>query len=141
MTDIFELVHEDESSFDFEIMGRSKDGVVVGTGVIWNIRDIGNRDSQLAMKRERNVALGRRAKTKEAISDEEVGAMMTMASTDPTDEMLAHCVTGWDWGDKTLGKYKLKFTYDNVLAIIKGEPGIRSQLLMKVLEISGFMKA
>ncbi len=138
--DILSLVHEDEASFDLDIMGR-KDGELVPTGVVWHIRDIGNKDSQLALKRERNKSLGKRAKTKDEISDEEVGSMMAMATTDPSDEMLAHCVTGWDWGGKKLGKYKLGFSYENVLAIIKGEPWIRQQVLMKVLEISGFTKA
>lgn len=140
MTDILDLIHEDEASFDLEIMGR-KDGEAVPTGVVWCVRDLGNSESQSAMKKERNLSMGRRMRHKEEISDEEIGALMTMATTDPTDEMLAHCVTGWEWGDKTLGKYKLKFSYENVLAIIKGEPWIRAQVLMKAIEISGFMRA
>ena len=140
MTDISDLFTQEEASFPLELMGR-KDGKDVPTGVTWNIRDLQNIDSQKELKRERNKALGKRISTKEDLSDEEVGAMMSIATTDPTDEMLAHCVTGWDWGDKKLKKYELGFSYDNVLTIIKAEPWIRQQVLVKALEVTDFTKA
>lgn len=140
MTDISDLFEQEETSFPLEIMGR-KDGKEVPTGVTWQIRDIQNMDTQRELKRERNKMLGKRISTKEDLSDEEVGSMMSIATTDPTDEMLAHCVTGWDWSDKKLKKYKLGFNYENVLAIIKSEPWIRHQVLVKALEITDFTKA
>lgn len=138
--DIFDLVHEDEASFDLEIWGR-KDGEPVNTGVVFSVRDLGNADSQKALKAERNKSIGKRLRLKGEMPDEDLGAMWLTQTSEPTDEMLAHCVTGWEWGGKKLGKFKLAYGYDNVLAVIKGVPWIRAQVLAKVLEISGFTKA
>lgn len=138
--DISDLFAEDEASFPLEITGR-KDGKPVPTGVVYRIRDLQNLDTQKELKRERNKALGRRITKKEDLSDEEIGAMMSIATTDPTDAMLAHCVTGWDWGDKKLGNISTKFAHDNVVKSFEKAPWIRAQVLAKAIEITDFTKA
>lgn len=140
MADLLELYDAGEQSFDLEIMGR-KDGKEVSTGVVWQVRDLGNADTQKELKRVNASYLGKRLKTREELSDEDTGNMFLVSTTDPTDEMLAYCVTGWEWNDNKLGKYKTAFKYENVLAIIKDVPWIRAQVLQKVIEIKDFTKA
>jgi len=138
--DISDLFIQEEASFPLEIMGK-KDGEEVSTGVTFQIRDLHNMDTQKELKRERNKSLGKRISTKENLTDEEVGAMMSIATTDPTDAMLAYCVTGWDWGDKKIGKYKTAYSHENVKAMLSGVPWIRQQVLAKALQVTDFTMA
>ena len=119
--DILSLVHEDEATFDLEIMGR-KDGEEVPTGVVWNIRSVSNDASQKVLRSAHHAALGRKSRGLDQ-TDEETGLIIAMTTVDPSNEMLAHCVTGWEWNGKKLGKYKLTFSYENVLAIVSKERG------------------
>lgn len=139
-TDIMDMMHDDAASFDYEIKGK-KDGKEVPTGVIFTIRDLDNPDSQSALKKVNDAYLGRRLKTGEELSDEDTGRMFFVSTTDPTDEMLAHCVTGWDFNSKKLGKFKTAFSYENALAIIKGVPWIREQVRFEVIRLRDFTKA
>lgn len=138
--DILDLMTVDAATFDLEIMGR-KDGEDIPTGVVFSVRDLGNPDSQRELKRVNSGYMGRRLKTGEELSDEDTGKMFFLSTTDPTDEMLAHCITGWEWGDKKLGKYKTAFSYDNVLKILKEVPWIREQVRAKVIQLRDFTKA
>lgn len=140
MTDISNLVTIDEAVFDLEIMGE-KDGESVSTGVIFFIRDLNNVDSQKELKSERNKSIGNRVLNKADMTAEDAGRMFSMASTDPSDKMLAMCVTGWDWNGNTFGKLDVSYSIENVIAVFEAAPWIRAQVLSKVLEITGFMKA
>lgn len=140
MTDISNLVTIDEAVFDLEIMGE-KDGESVSTGVIFSIRDLNNVDSQRELKSERNKSIGNRVLNKVDMTAEDAGRMFSMASTDPSDKMLAMCVTGWDWNGNTFGKLDTSYSIENVIAVFDAAPWIRAQVLSKVLEITGFMKA
>lgn len=141
MSDIFDLVHKDEQSFDLEIMGE-KDGKPIKTGVVFNVRDLNNAETQSVLKKKRNEFAGKRMGRNEPLSDEEAGEMYLIATTEPTDEMIAHCVTGWKWPkDAKFGDCDLKFTYANVLAVLKKAPWVKQQVTTKALQISGFIKA
>lgn len=140
-TDIMDLVSYDEATVTMDVMGQ-KNKKPVKTGVKFDVRDLNNVDTQKELKRVRHASLGKRISSKEALSDEEIGAMMSAATTEPTDEMLAHCVTGWDWAGKTLGDVKVdKCTFANVLAVFKAAPWIKQQVLVKALEITDFGRA
>lgn len=144
MSDIFDLVKIDEASFDLMIMGE-KDGKPVESGVTFSLRDLNNVDTQLLVKRDRNIAIGSRILGSDELSEDEekerAGRMWSMVTSDPTDDQLAACVTGWDWGDHTFAKMDLKFNAKNVIAIFNKAPWIRAQVLAKVIEITGFTKA
>lgn len=138
--DILDLMTVEDATFDLEIMGR-KDGKEVSTGVVFHIRDLDNTDSQKALKKVNDVYLGKRLKTGDELSDEDTGRMFFVSTTDPTDEMLAHCITGWEFNGKKLGKYKTEFSYENALLIIKDLPWIREQVRNQVVKLRDFTKA
>jgi hypothetical protein len=140
MTDILDLVTQDEVSVPLEIKGK-KDGKEVKTGVIFNVRDLHNLDTQKELKKERNRNMGQRLLSKQDIDPEELGAMFYASTTEPTDSMLAHCVTSWEWGDKTLGDIKTEYSHANVIAALNAAPWIRQQVLAKALEVTDFTRA
>jgi hypothetical protein len=141
MTDISDLVTYDEATFKLDIMGK-KDSKPVKTGVTFDIRDLNNIDTQKELKRIQHTNMGKRISTQEPLTHEELGRMASAATTEPTDEMLAHCVTGWDWEGKTLGDVDTsKATTENVMAVFTAAPWIRYQVLSKALEITDFTRA
>lgn len=142
MTDIYDLVHQQDATFELEIMGR-KDGIEVPTGVIFTIRGLDNPDSENEVAAVRRRMLGERImKNKEYEPDlEKVGQFFGMSTGDPTDKQLAHCVTAWNWNGKTLGKVKTDYSVDNVMAVFKAAPWIKKQVLDKVIAIGDFTMA
>lgn len=139
--DIMDLVSYDEASVSMDVMGQ-KNKKPVKTGVKFDVRDLNNVDTQRELRRVRHTSLGKRISSKEALSDEEIGAMMSAATTEPTDEMLAYCVTGWDWGGKTLGDIDVGvFDQSAVIAVFNAAPWIKQQVLAKALEITDFGRA
>jgi hypothetical protein len=133
VTDISGLFAQDDAVFDLELPG---------TKVVWQIRSLKNPESQAIVKRQRNKMFGKRMIEKGEIDPEEIGQLTFMeAATDPSDEQLAACVTGWDWADHTLGDFNLEYSYKNVLAIIKAVPKIRGLVLQKAIAITDFTKA
>jgi len=138
--DILDLVSCEDVSVTLNIMGK-KGGKAVKTGVKFYVRDLNNADTKKELKRLRNTYLGKRINAKEHMSDEDMGFMVSAASTEPTDDMLAHCVTGWDWGGKTLGNIDLSFNYKNVLNVFGIAPWIRHQVLAKAIEVTDFTTA
>lgn len=136
--DIMDLVSIDEATVTLEIMGQ-KNKKPVKTGVKFDVRDLQNVDTQKELKRIRNKSLGKRITSKEPLSEEDIGAMMGAATTDPTDDMLAYCVTEWDWGGKTLADVDVsKCTHGAVLAVFDKAPWIKQQVLAKALELTDF---
>lgn len=142
MTDISGLFKQDETTFDMELKGRDPEtGEEAETGVTFNVRSLRNPDASKVVRRERNRLFGKRIMDKSEADPEEVGALMLMETTDPTDDQLATCVVSWDWGDKTFGKLPVKYSQENVSAIIAAAPWIKEQVLRKVLSITDFTKA
>lgn len=142
MTDISNLFKRDDAVFDLEIKGRDPEtGDPVDTGVVFSVRSLRNDDAQAVVKRQRNRLFGKKMMQKEQVSEEEVGELLLMETTDPSDEQLAACVVGWDWGDKTMGDLSTKYSQDAVLQVLKAAPWIRSQVLAKVMSISDFTMA
>jgi hypothetical protein len=143
MTDISALFAQDDAVFDMPVMGRDPEtGSEVDTGVVFQIRSIKNPDSVAVVKKRRNAVMGARLSNGGTASPEELGEVAFMdMGMDPSDEQLAHCVTGWDWNGKSLGKYKTEYSFANVLAIIKGVPWIRAQVHAKAVQITDFTKA
>lgn len=134
MTDLNDLFAGNDLTVDCEIKGKGD----VETGVVFTVRGVDNDDAQAVYQRERNKALGMRIRLKEAVPDEDIGRLINMQS-EPTDEMLAHCVVSWSWPDgATLGKCNLKYSYENVLAVLKQYSWIRLQVLAAVVGITDF---
>jgi hypothetical protein len=143
MTDISALFASDDAVFDLPIMGRDPETKEdVDTGVVFQVRSLKNPDSVAVVKKYRNALIGKRMTNNSVINPEELGEITFMeAGTDPSDEQLAHCVTGWDWGDKTFGKLPTKHSHENVVKVLKAAPWIKSQVLRKVVDITDFIKA
>jgi hypothetical protein len=142
MTDLTQFFENDDATFDLQIMGRDPETKKdVETGVVFQVRTLKNPESQAIVKKQRNRIFGKRMLEKGEVDAEEIGALTFMEATDPTDEQLAACVTGWDWGDKTLGKVSTKYSHENVVKVFKAAPWIRSQVLNKAIAITDFTKA
>lgn len=142
MTDISNLFKQDDAVFDLEIKGRDPEsGKMVDTGVVFSVRSLHNDDSAKIVRDKRNAVFGKAMREKSEVADQDIGELMLMAATDPSDEQIATCVTGWNWGGQTYGKLSTKFSYDNVLAILKDAPWIKSQVLQRALSITDFTKA
>lgn len=142
MTDISAMFVRDEAVFDLEIKGRDPEtNEEVDTGVVFKVRSLKNDDAAKIVKNERRRLFGMKMVSKDEISHEDIGALFLMESGDPTDEQLATCVVGWDWGDNTFGKLSTKYSQENVAAILKAASWIRAQVLIKVQSITDFTKA
>lgn len=142
MTDISHLFKRDDTVFDLPIIGRDPEtGEDVDTGVVFKIRSLRNDDALNVVKKKRNELFGKKMLTKEEVAHDEVGALLLMETTDPTDEQLATCVVGWEWGGKTFGALSTKHSFANVEAIFKAAPWIKMQVLQKVVSITDFTKA
>lgn len=142
MTDISNLFKQDDAVFDLEIKGRDPEtGKMVDTGVVFVVRSLHNDDSAKIIRDKRNSVFGKAMREQSEVADQDIGELMLMAATDPSDEQIATCVTGWDWGERTFGKLSTKFSYDNVLAVLKAAPWIKAQVLQKALSITDFTKA
>lgn len=143
MTDISAFFAADDTVFDLAIMGRDPETKEeVDTGIVFQVRSLKNPDSMAVVKKFRNAMIGKRITNGGEVDPEVIGEVTFMESgADPSDEQLAHCVTGWDWGDKTLGKLSTKYSHDNVVKVFKAAPWIRQQVLNKVLSITDFTKA
>jgi len=137
MTDLSSIFANDDAVFDLEF--TDQDGKP--TGVVWKIRSLKNPDSEAALRKKRNLVFGKRALDSGDIDPEEIGELTFMQANDPSDEQLAYCVTGWEWGDNTFGKFDLKYSHKNVLAIIKSVPKIREKVLAKAIAITDFTPA
>lgn len=139
--DIMDLVSYDEVTVKLEIMGQ-KDNKPVKTGVVFEVRDTQNADTEKVKTRLRHISIGKRINNNEPMSDEDVGSTFAYSTTEPTDEMLAYCVVGWDWGSKSLGDIPVdKFDRKAVIDVFKAAPWIRKQVLAKALEITDFGRA
>lgn len=142
MTDISNLFARDDAVFDLWIKGRDPEtNEEVDTGVVFKVRSLKNDDAAKIVKNERRRLFGMKMVNKDEIAHEDIGALFLMENGDPTDEQLATCVVGWDWGDKTFGKLPTKYSQENVVAILKAASWIRAQLLIKVQSITDFTKA
>ena len=143
MTDISALFASDDAVFDLPIMGRDPETKEdVDTGVVFQVRSLRNPESMAVVKKFRNALIGKRMTGGGDVDAEALGEITFMeAGTDPSDDQLAHCVTGWDWGDKTFGKLPTKHSHENVVKVLKAAPWIKAQVLRKVLSITDFTKA
>jgi hypothetical protein len=143
MTDISAFFAQDDAVFDLAIMGRDPETKAdVETGVVFQVRSIKNPESAAVVKRYRNELIGKRMSSGGEVDPANLGEITFMeAGTDPSDEQLAHCVVGWDWGDKTLGGKPMTYSIANVVKVFKAAPWIRSQVLVKALSITDFTKA
>jgi len=137
MTDLSAIFANDDAVFDLEFTDQEGKP----TGVVWKIRSLKNPDSKAIVKKYRNTIFGKRMLEKGEIDAEEIGALTFMEATDPTDEQLAACVVGWDWGDNTLGDFDLKYNQKNVVKIISSVPKIRENVLAKAIAITDFTPA
>lgn len=143
MTDISNLFAQEETTFDLEIKGRDPEtGEPVDTGITWKIRSIRNADAAAIADRKQKELLGKKHMRGEAVTDEEGGEVIAMTSgIIPSDEQLATCVVGWDWGDKKLGDLPTAYSRANVLKVITSVAELKRQLVAGVAKITDFTKA
>lgn len=142
MTDISALFVKDETVFDLAIKGRDPEtGEEVDAGVLFKVRSLKNDDAAKIVRAARHELVGRKMSEKTPMSNQDIGALFLMENGEPSDEQLATCVVGWDWGDKTFGNLSVKYSQENVVAILKAAPWIRLQVLVKAQSITDFTKA
>jgi hypothetical protein len=138
--DISAFFAQDDVVFELPIMGRDPETKHdVDTGVVFFVRGIKNPDSISVVKRAKNRIMGQRLQDGKDVDPENIGEVVFMETgADPSDEQLAHCVTGWDWNGKKFGKLKTDFSIENVLSVFRAAPWIKLQVQHKALAITDF---